>query len=135
MTSEPWFTEPNDAVWTDQATGLPCMIVRATNLGHLCGYVGVPPKHKAFGEDLDGVLLQAIDVHGGVTYSSRTNPLRAKEGLLWWVGFDCAQHGDLIPFMHPVIGGFMGFNLTGTYRDFPFVRDQCASLAMQLQAL
>lgn len=47
----PWVTEPDWALWTDEATGLRCMIRRAYRpvhdggTGALCGYVEVPVGH------------------------------------------------------------------------------------------
>lgn len=35
-------------------------------LGFLCGYIGVPPGHPWYGQDMDDV---ECDVHGGVTYT------------------------------------------------------------------
>jgi len=46
----PWQDEPDELFWRDAATGLPCAIVRNTEVsGCLCGYVGVPPGHPLFG--------------------------------------------------------------------------------------
>jgi len=47
--SGPWDGEPDKRQWQDEATGLPCLIVRTT-LGHLCGYVGVPEGHLLHGK-------------------------------------------------------------------------------------
>lgn len=44
----PWNDEPDKRQWQDEATGLPCLIVRGP-VGALCGYVGVPPDHPAYG--------------------------------------------------------------------------------------
>lgn len=44
----PWDAEPDKRQWQDEATGLPCLIVRVDHSGHLCGYVGVPPKHPLY---------------------------------------------------------------------------------------
>lgn len=42
-----WVDEPDKAQWRDEATGLPCLLVR-NQLGALCGYVGVYPDHPYF---------------------------------------------------------------------------------------
>lgn len=64
----PWDDEPDKKQWLDEATGLPCLAVRASALGHWCGYVGVPVGHPAYGKgyaDLD------VTVHGGLTFADR----------------------------------------------------------------
>jgi hypothetical protein len=48
-----WQDEPDKMQWPDEATGLPCLIVR-NRLGALCGYVGVPETHAAYGLNYDG---------------------------------------------------------------------------------
>lgn len=49
----PWQSEPDKRQWQDETTGLPCLIVRGP-VGALCGYVGVPPDHPAYGLAYDG---------------------------------------------------------------------------------
>lgn len=61
----PWMNEPDKEQWTDEATGLPCLIKR-NGSGALCGYVGVTEGHPWFMQDYDYV---DADVHGGLTYS------------------------------------------------------------------
>jgi hypothetical protein len=58
----PWDNEP-DRIEFEHA-GFPCLITRQA-LGHLCGYVAVPPGHKAHGRDYDAL---DVSVHGGLTY-------------------------------------------------------------------
>ncbi len=45
----------------------PCSIWK-TDMGHLCGYLGVPPSHPWYRQDqcMSGVLSR-INVHGGIT--------------------------------------------------------------------
>lgn len=62
----PWNNEPDKAQWVDDATGLDCLIVR-NHGGALCGYVGVPEGHPAYGKDYDTV---DVLVHGGLTFAS-----------------------------------------------------------------
>lgn len=49
----PWQSEPDKMQWQDEATGLPCLIVRGP-VGALCGYVGIAPDHPAYGLSYDG---------------------------------------------------------------------------------
>lgn len=47
----PWQLEPDKKQWEDEVTGLPCLIVRNTQVtGSLCGYVGVPQGHPLYGK-------------------------------------------------------------------------------------
>jgi hypothetical protein len=69
--SGPWSTEPDYAVWVDEATGLDCMIKR-NGAGALCGYVGVPEGHKFFEVDYNDIPYGRGGphaVHGGLTYT------------------------------------------------------------------
>lgn len=88
-----WQDEPDKRQWQDEATGLPCLIVRSP-LGHLCGYVGVSASHpwhgKSYNSCLKGLAVRHDDglcegckehgwcqnrpenilhVHGSITYS------------------------------------------------------------------
>lgn len=50
----PWQSEPDEARWTDDATGLPCYAFRSGISGTWCGYVGVDHDHPAFGLSYHG---------------------------------------------------------------------------------
>lgn len=126
-----WHTEPDKAHWIEE--GLDCLIVR-NHIGALCGYVGVPEQHPCFGQDYDSV---DVEVHGGLTFSDTCHPRESecrgichpKEGAanetVWWLGFDCAHGGDIMPKL-----GSFGYG--DTYRNFSYVRQEVASLAKQL---
>lgn len=66
------------------------------DLGHRCGYVGVPKGHKFYGKDYMDVE-DKIDCHGGLTFSSRyedtTYPLKEPNDY-WWFGWDYGHYGD-----------------------------------------
>jgi hypothetical protein len=122
----PWVYEPDKRQWQDPATGLPCLIVRGP-VGALCGYVGVPPGHPAYGMsydcysawDEDGNereltpierAINELNAHGGLTFAdscSHGAPERSichvvEDGevdQIHWFGFDCAHCGDLAPMM------------------------------------
>jgi len=49
-----WQHEPDKAQWWDEPAGMACVIVRPYT-GSLCGYVGAPPHHPAYGLYYDGV--------------------------------------------------------------------------------
>lgn len=74
-------------------------------------------------------MVLALDVHGGLTFTSAKAPSSSIEGL-WWVGFDCAHAGDYSPSY-----GARGFLADGVYRNLAYVEAECRSLAKQLSAL
>lgn len=82
-----WQQEPDKMQFADEATGLPCLIVR-TSLGHLCGYVGVTDAHPWHGKGYDDAIGacnencdegyhsghridSCISVHGGLTFADK----------------------------------------------------------------
>jgi hypothetical protein len=135
----PWISEPSKMQWVDEATGLPCLIVRG-GVGSLCGYVGVPsshPFHKRFYDDVP------VDVHGGLTYSDSCQhskdesqgvchiPEPGSSDDVWWFGFDCAHLYDLSPGIMRAGLVFKG----DVYRDVNYVAAEVTSLAAQLDVL
>lgn len=120
----PWRSEPDKAQWPDEATGLPCLLVR-NRMGALCGYVGVPPGHpwhgvgyscnpstredESWGSDERTSPESAIEVHGGLTFSDKCHPMTNEaQGVchvaeagepddVWWFGFDCSHAWDFMP--------------------------------------
>lgn len=57
-----WQNEPDKMQWQDEATGLPCLIVRGP-VGALCGYVGVDERHPAFGLSHNGTPYEEDRAH------------------------------------------------------------------------
>jgi hypothetical protein len=53
----PWQGEPDALDWRDAATGYACAIRRNSDIGSLCGYVGVAPGHALHGWRCDDSLL------------------------------------------------------------------------------
>jgi hypothetical protein len=148
----PWQAEPDKKQWTDEATGMPCLIVRS-RLGALCGYVGVPEGHLCF--QVDHCVVEdrypAMWVHGGLTFSDFCQEGPEEEGIchlvepgepdrVWWLGFDCAHGGDLVPKLeanrseHALLWGLQR-EFRDEYRDLAYVTEQVASLAAQLARL
>lgn len=41
-----WQSEPDKVQWRDEATGAPCLALRAEVTGAWCGYVGIPKGHR-----------------------------------------------------------------------------------------
>lgn len=60
-----WENEPNRKEW--EHAGFKCVINRTSHSGALCGYVGIPEEHPAYGKDYND--LPDFDVHGGLTFS------------------------------------------------------------------
>ena len=118
----PWQTEPDTVSWTDPATGYACRLAR-NPLGALCGYVALPAGHPWNGLDYDHADLAGVMVHGGLTYAGHA----VAGSPAWWLGFDCAHAGDLMPGNR----FFFADPGNGTYRTVAYVRGQCALLAAQ----
>jgi hypothetical protein len=107
--------------WTTHA-GFRAVVI-LTEMGHRCGYVGVPKGHPLHGvgysQDCDALTFPAeesigkrgiipllcadgeksspeivFDVHGGLTYSGGNDEYPVKSDDLWWFGYDCAHAGD-----------------------------------------
>jgi len=139
----PWLNEPDKAQWTDEATGLPCLAKRHPKLGFLCGYVGVAPGHWAYGKGYSEERLEAMKVHGGLTYAAGCNhgdeatsichvPEPGQPDDVWWLGFDCGHAYDLAPGGTRNIQGY-SFGGGESYRNINYVKRECAELAKQLK--
>lgn len=144
----PWMKEFDKSQFVDEATGLPCLIVR-NNLGNLCGYVGVKRGHPAYKKDYDDV---DVSVHGGLTYADFCQehseeskgichlPGKREPKRIYWLGFDCAHCYDLVPgmlkfhneFRSQYPAEFSDVPDRDVYRDVEYVRNECRSLAKQL---
>lgn len=120
--SGPWQDEPDKAMWTDEATGLACLILR-NETGALCGYVGVHVGHPWYG--VDRWEIRSHGAHGGVNFSRERQ-------RLWWLGFDCSHAFDLSPALLavPVPIPSRLFE-SQTYRTFAYVKKRCAMLARE----
>lgn len=140
--SGPWDGEPDKISWTDEATGLSCLIVR-NRIGSLCGYVAVEPGHPLHGSSDWDIPL---DAHGGITFTDSCDedapiegaichvPAPGKPADVWWFGFDCAHAWDVSPALSQVLGRFPnGTDIT--YKTVGYVRSECERLAAQLKAL
>lgn len=115
--TQPWLTEPDYERW--ESCGFSCLILR-NPMKVLLGYVGLPRGHRYFGVSYDDI---DVDVHGGLTFSGHRDEHGGED--IWWLGFDCAHAGDLVPDMR----------MSGTYRDIAYVRAEVERLAAQLAAL
>lgn len=105
----PWSDEPDRIEWYDRATGYPCLMLRNVHLGHWCGYVGLPPGHPWYDVTLDELPDEAY-AHSDLTFAGRcmsdARPMRERvchtpragePDAVYWIGFDCANHQQLVP--------------------------------------
>lgn len=118
-------------------------VVLAMEMGHRCGYVGVPLAHPHYGRDYSDSGLYDIRVHGGLTYAGQSISVPVDEANpLHWFGFDCAHFMDAkdtsimgpeyvkIYAMYP-----RPFDEEAVVRDLAFCERECESLAKQLGGL
>ena len=152
----PWRDEPDKLSWTDKATGMPCIMLRA-RLGTLSGYVAVNTEHPLFGYVYRAVPADlGIQPHGGLNYSAacdeeadervsvchiseqRRERVRHPRGKqehppfseeLWWFGFACDKSYDLVPRFYQ---SHMSAENGQTYRGEDYVFTQCTNLARLL---
>lgn len=116
-----------------QHLGLECLILRHSELKHLCGYVGISldmlteaEKNRSY-EDWD------IDCHGGLTFGALGNDdSKWKKGYLW-LGFDCAHLGDVVPSTDYTQTDYTHRDSISTYKDMAFVDAQLRSMCEQLR--
>lgn len=152
----PWHDEPDKVQYEDDETGLPCLVVRVPRMGHLCGYVGVPPDHSLHGvdyaacpEDCDSETFACdhqpcmrFDVHGGLTFAGDCHDDEPEESAIchtpgegdpddvWWFGYDCAHAWDRQPGMEARHGTRPMPD--EHYRSVAYVKQENAKLAQQL---
>src|ERR1700744_4566502 len=135
-----WDDEPDKKRWQDEATGLPCLIVRNYS-GALCGYVGLPPSHPLYGKSYDE---PNVEVHGGLTFAGKCQERDNEcEGVchkappgeddVFWFGFDCHHHMDKAPQDFDVHKYLRMDDPYARYRDFAYVTAEVESLARQLK--
>lgn len=135
-THERWESEPD--YLTGNICGLDCAIIRNTEMGNLCGYVAVPKNHPLFGVKYSAnhPLLEAISVHGGLTFSENYLPTNEGEPVVtedqWWFGFDCAHADDITPLLNEHFKRILGKPMPGTYKDIDYVKKEVEFLAVQL---
>lgn len=135
----PWQNEPDKVQWQDEATGLPCLIVRGP-IGAWCGYVGVSKGHPYYGLGYDDDKIE-VGVHGGLTFANACapegNPASSichivepgEDDHVHWLGFDCAHCGDRTDIMHHYRTAIRD----EVYRDVAYVTAEVESLAKQLK--
>lgn len=130
----PWQTEPDDAQWTEEKSGLACRIIRTRHSGSLCGYVGIPLENCWHGKGYDEIpeVIQS-HTHGGLTFADYYDH---DDSNLWWLGFDCAHCDDFSPYHTVTLKKIMGDSYMSwhgeIYRDFEYVKSRVEDLAVAL---
>lgn len=112
------------------------VILRNSNSGNLCGYIGVPYGHVLFGKDCwDDPLARELEAHGGVNISGHFRRDKGFNRRLWYFGFDCGHIYDVSPgYLNDEVatGGWHGESV---YRTVSYVANQVERLARQLNRI
>ena len=125
--------------------GYLCVVIM-TDMGHRCGYVGIPEKHPLYRQDAGkkASCLETVrptvwfNVHGGITFSGfgryRYPLFQNVAGAFWWYGYDCADYGDAPDTSRIKDPRRRGASLlTGVVRSLDYCINECNSLADQLK--
>lgn len=145
----PWVDEPDVLEFVHN--GIACRILRIVAMdgpnetinifgGHLCGYVCIPYDHQDYNKDVSSPDFSEYDVHGGLTFG------KLFDDNTFWIGFDCAHSGDLIPSMtdirksinedlikkHPNIDFSQIRCFNSDYKTWDYVLEQVKHLADQV---
>lgn len=89
--------------------------------GHLCGYVKVPKNHLWYEKPYNEI---ECFIHGGLTVSKQGTNTH------YWVGFDCAHPGDLVPSLKKI---FQKMFANSVYRNIDYVMQECKNLVDQME--
>lgn len=141
----PWLNEADARVWVDRDSGYPCLVRRHDVLGHLCGYVGVPPRHPFHEVERDSDAVIRLECHGGVNWTSYRTMMGLDQRIIpalqpwprhWWLGFDCAHAWDRAPMPgldNDIYALMRPLWADQTYRRLSQVVTWCGHLARQLK--
>lgn len=113
----PWVDEPDGRLWQDQASGLPCAVLRHPH-GFLAGVVGLKPQHRWYPAartahrvepspiDYEVISLGVRPIFGGAPVPPGHR----------WIGFGCEPPRGFAPAPHPRTGETAGD--PASYVDF-----------------
>ncbi len=66
---------------------------------YYCGYVRINSDHPYFEKEYDEIYYEIdVEVHGGLTFSSRQLGDIPSDDDYWWLGFDCCHFDDDFSF-------------------------------------
>ena len=134
-----WVDEPDIALWVNCETAFLCMILRHEDMGHLCGYVCVPPTHPVHGLDYGTVMEMFEGVPVELTFSDwfeesppycLTPFFKGIETKFWVLGFDNGHFSDLVPGMVMKMPNLRSSR--ATYKNIPYTRRVAGKLALWL---
>jgi hypothetical protein len=145
-----WTAEPDRLEF--EHLGVPCILARG-GAGSWCGYAAVPPGHPWHGKEYEHV---DVEVHGGLTYARECAghvchvPKPGEPDDVWWLGFDCAHSGDIVPGdiacdvmidkmraengEPPLVRSLRGGYWHDSYKTIAYVRAETERLAEQVRA-
>ena len=124
---KPWESESNYEEFF--YNGIECVIMRMPRIKCLYGFIGFEEGHSYYRKD---ITLEDLQVHGGITYTGMSLIDGTKSGK-WWIGFDTAHTGDLIPLMCEKTPGYETFFRNGpVYRNLEYVRTEIKKLVDQV---
>lgn len=106
---------------------LKCRIIRNPR-GYWCGYVGVPPNHRAYKLWQDDERLEEIKVHWWINYWQNYLIMQPDTSIRW-LGFSTDHGWDLSIYDETELWIFPHW----VYRDRNFTAKETMSLAQQLQ--
>jgi hypothetical protein len=109
-----------------------CVIIRNPELGHWCGYCGIPKSHPFYELPYQKAETD-FDIHGGLTFGEHAGERYAgifTDDKLWVFGFDCAHCDDLMPAV-PL--GLVVDSDLANYKNQQWVRIETYILAGQLR--
>lgn len=115
----PWTKEPDLLVF--QHRGYLCAVRRNPRIGTFCAYLRVPVGHPWHGKsyrDYEDPTLEALNPHGGLTFSEPGDD--GDTG--WYLGFDTGHSCDLSPNPALALWG-------GTYRTLGYVHEELLAMA------
>lgn len=141
----------------DRRARIPSMTAEEAHLATMCVRMDelmLKRKHaRCTAPPGEHITEYAVDVHGGVTFSDFcAHDEDAAHGIchiekpgeppVWWLGFDCAHAGDLMPKHEATMRQFdtgkeyekrfAALHAYDQYRDVAYVVEQCTQLASQL---
>lgn len=147
----PWDDEPDRIDWTDDTTGVACLMLR-NHHGVWCGYAACPPRHPWHGLEYGEIPGSAHEAaHCELTYSGPCmddeRPMRERvchipqpgePDDVWWLGFDCNHAYDRAPGMDAVLADIdiplASYHDRQIYRDERYVASRVALLAQTIAA-
>lgn len=127
----PWKNEIDTQFWKHKS-GFYCLIHRHPWMGHLCGYIGSKRRRDVWKRNKVGRCDELV-IHGGITFGpGDLNILPKIMDNIWWIGFDCAHNGDIMPYS-VTYSVNRKYTEHDAYKNISFVKKQIYGLIRQLK--